>query len=77
MHTHLVGWDEVGIFGGEKGITNRFPNSNTSDAVIGELQATQISEATGDELGGELTVSAGQTNELERLAAAERGDILE
>ena len=77
LHTHLVGWDEVGIFGGSAGITNKFPNSNTSDAVIGELQATQIDPGTEGELAGELTVSAGQTNELERLAAAERGDVLE
>jgi hypothetical protein len=79
LHTHLVGWDERGIFGGRAGITNRFPNSNTSDAVIGELQATQFIEAPeGSAFGdSEVTVSAGQTNELERLAAAERGDILE
>ena len=77
LHTHLVGWDEVGIFGGSAGITNKFPNSNTSDAVIGELQATQIDPGTDGEMPGELTVSAGQTNELERLAAAERGDVLE
>ena len=77
LHTHLVGWDERGIFGGRAGITSRFPNSNTSDAVIGELQATQIDPGTDGELPGELTVSAGQTNELERLAAAERGDVLE
>ena len=52
---------------------------NTSDAVIGELQATQLIEAPeGSAFGdSEVTISAGQTNELERLAAAERGDILE
>ena len=80
LHTHLVGWDEKGIFGGEAGITNRFPNSNTSDAVIGELQATQFTQSEED-LGlssiDSETASAGQTNELQRLAAAERGDILE